>query len=254
MGFEDKVALITGGGAGLGRATALKFAKEGARVVVADVSLLAARKTATLIGAAGGVAISMELDAGNPPEVEATIHAAEQEFGALHYAVNNATANPDYRPLHEIDEAGWNRIVDQTLKSVWLGMKYEIPAIKRSGGGAIVNVASSACMSSAPGLSAFGAAKAAVISLSKSAAAEVAADNIRVNCISPGGVLTTSLARLWEVEPGLKSPLDAAHALGRLAEPEEIANCICFLCSDDASFMTGDNMVVDGGSGVMSRI
>lgn len=254
MGLEDKVALINGGGAGIGRATALKFAEEGARVAVTDVNLSAARETASLIGEAGGKATAMKFDGVNPSEIIATIHAAEQEFGPLDYAVNNFVGKPDYCPLHEVDEAGWNRIVDQALKSIWLGMKYEIPAIKRSGGGAIVNVASSSGIHSAPGLSTFGAAKAAVISLTKSAAAEVASDNIRVNCISPGGVLTASLARLCEVEPELKAVLDAGHAMGRLAEPGEIANCIYFLCSDEASFMTGDNLVVDGGSGLMSKI
>ncbi|MGI9259947.1 MAG: SDR family oxidoreductase, partial [Gammaproteobacteria bacterium] len=138
--------------------------------------------------------------------------------------------------------------------SIWLCMKFEIPAINNSGGGAIVNVASSAGTNSSPGLSALGAAKAGVINLSKSAAAEVAPENIRVNAISPGGVLTHSLANLCEREPDLLGPLKDAYPIGRLAEPEEIAACICFLCSDDASFMSGDNMVVDGGGGVLPKM
>lgn len=254
MSLEHKVALITGAGTGIGRSTALRFADKGAIVVLTDPSHSAARETASLISEAGGEAVSIEFDAGDPSEVEAMINAAEQEFGALHCAVNNVITEPVYCLLHEIDEAGWNRVVDQTLKCTWLGMKYEIPVIKRSGGGAIVNVASSMGINSAPGLSAFGAAKAGVISLTKSAAAEVAADDIRVNCITPGGVVSESLVALWQTEPDLRPSLEDDHAMGRLAKPEEIANCIYFLCSDKASFMTGDNMVVDGGGAVMPKI
>ena len=254
MGLKEKVVLITGGGAGIGRATALKFAEKGAKVFITDTNLAAAQETAALIGEAGGEATATESNASKPAEVEATVNGAVKAYGALHYAVNNVAGRSDYCSLHEIDEDRWNQIIDLTLKSIWLAMKYEIPAIRSSGGGAIVNVASMCGIHSSPGLSALGAAKAGVISLSRSAAAEVALDNIRVNAISPGGVLTASLARLWEIEPELKARLEAAHAMGRLAEPEEIATCIRFLCSDEASFMTGDNMVVDGGGGVISKL
>ncbi len=254
MALHGKVALINGAGSGIGRATAMKFAAKGAKLVVVDMDSADASQTASQVCEAGGTAISLDFDPGNPAEVESLLEAAEKEFGALHYAVNNLSAEPDYRLLHEIEEAGWNEIVDRILKSVWLAMKYEIKAIKRAGGGAIVNVASVSGTNSAPGMSAFGAAKAGVISLTKSAAAEVATDAIRVNCVTPGGVLSESIDALWKTEPKLKSTLEAVNPIGRLARPGEIANCIYFICSDGASFMTGDNLVVDGGVGVMPHV
>ncbi len=253
MSFEQKVALVTGAGSGIGRATAIRFAAGGAKVLVADVDLSAASETANLIREAGNEAVAAAFDASGAAEVEATVNNVIEIYGALHYAVNNFVGDSDYCGLHEIEEGNWRRIIDSILTSIWLSMKYEIPAITKSGGGAIVNVASSAGMIPSPGLSAVGAAKAGVINLSKSAAAEVAMENIRVNAISPGGVLTDSLARLCVSEPDLMRPLTRAHPIGRLAEPEEIAACICFLCSDEASFMSGDNMVVDGGGAVLPQ-
>ncbi len=250
----QKIALVSGGGDGIGRATALEFARRGARVLVADINLSVAQETANLIKFEGSEAIAVKFDASRPADVEATVQAALEAYGALHFAVNNVASEPLYCRLHEMEEEGWDQVIDESLKSIWLSMKYEIPAIRDSGGGAIVNVASRAGIDSSPGLSAFGAAEAGVLNLSKSAAAEVALENIRINAISPGGVLTEELARLCETEPELKRTLGKAHALGRLAVPEEIAGCICFLCSDDASFITGDNMVVDGGGGVLPRM
>ncbi len=253
MSFEQKVALVTGAGFGIGRATAIAFAARGAKVFAFDGDLSAVRETATLIKGAGNEVTAAALDASTAGAVESAVNAVVATYGALHYAVNNYAGNLDYRRLHEIEEHDWNQVIDALLKSIWLSMKFEIPAIRDSGGGAIVNVASSAGITSSPGLSSLGAARAGVINLSKSAAAEVAVENIRVNAISPGGVLTDRLARMCESEPGLMRPLTDTHPIGRLAEPEEIAACICFLCSDDASFMSGDNMVVDGG-GLMSKI
>ena len=223
-------------------------------MLVADIDLAVAKETVDVIEEAGNEAIAVKSDASSSAEVAAMIEAVVQTYGALHFAVNNVAREPFYCRLHEIEEEGWNQIIDESLKSIWLGMKYEIPAIRDSGGGAIVNVASRAGIDSSPGLSAFGAAEAGVLNLSKSAAAEVALENIRINAISPGAVLTRDLARLCETEPELKRTLGKAYALGRLAAPQEIAGCICFLCSDDASFITGDNMVVDGGGGVLPRM
>lgn len=254
MDFGQKVALVTGAGFGIGRATAIALAARGAWVYAVDTDLSAAHETAEIIAASGKEARAAALYTTAASELERLVNSILETHGALHYAVNNYTAEPDYRRLHEINEQRWRDVIDLTLTSIWLSMKYEIPAIRDSGGGAIVNVASGAGITSSPGLSAVGAAKAGVINLSKSAAAEFAADNIRVNAISPGGVLTEGLAQLCKSESDIIRSIEDVHPIGRLADPEEIAACICFLCSDEASFMTGDNMVVDGGGGVMSRV
>lgn len=254
MSFEQKVVLVTGAGFGIGRATAIAFAEKGSKVFAVDVDLPAAQETVTQIKNAGNEATAAAFNASFAAEIKGTVDAVVETYGALHYAVNNFVGNSHYRRLHEIEEDDWNQVIDSILKSIWLSMKFEIPAMKDSGGGAIVNVSSGAGITSSPGLAALGAAKAGVINLSKSAAAEVALENIRVNAISPGGVLTDRLARLCESEPDLTRPLTDAHPIGRLAEPEEIAACICFLCSDEASFMSGDNMVVNGGGEVMSEM
>jgi NAD(P)-dependent dehydrogenase (short-subunit alcohol dehydrogenase family) len=251
MDFAQKVALVTGAGFGIGRATAISLAARGAKVYAVDTDLYAVRETVATINGLGREAQAASLGVVTAKEVKSLVNAVIETYGALHYAVNNYGIDPEYRLLHELDEERWKDVIDLTLTSIWLSMKYEIPIIKESGGGAIVNVASGAGITSSPGLSAVGAAKAGVINLSKSAAAELAGHNIRVNAISPGGVLTESLARLFENEPGCASPVDDLHPIGRLAEPQEIADCICFLCSDEASFMTGDNMVVDGGGSVI---
>ena len=231
----------------------MQFALAGAKVVLVCPNLARTEETVGQIEAAGGTAIAIASNARTRIEIKAMVGAVLDTFGSLHYAVNNVTGKLGYGLVHEIKERGWDDEIDSTLKRVWLAMKYEIPAIKNSDGGAIVNVASASGLKASPGLSAFGAAKAAVISLSKTAAAEVAQDNVRINSISPGGVETQALEQLWDTEPALKASLASAPAMGRLAKPEEVANCIRFLCSDDSSFMTGDNLLIDGG-GVMSKI
>ena len=251
--FSEKVVLITGGRTEISKAAAMQFAGVGARVLLSDPDLIAAEAVTRAIEQAGGEARVIATKVGTRAETKAMVNEALEAFGCLHYAVNNVMAEVDYGLIHEIEEKGWDDVIDFTLKSVWLAMKYEIPAIKDSGGGAIVNVASAASLSASPGLSAFGAARAGVISLSKSAAAEVAKDNVRINSISPGSVMTDALQRLCESEPALKELMESAQVMGRMAKPEEVASCIRFLCSDDSSFITGDNLVVDGG-GMLSRI
>ena len=246
VSFFDKVALIRSAGTSVGKATAIEFAGAGARVFLTDHDLTSVQETVRQIRDAGGEVAAAEFGVSNSAEAEAMVNAVLEKYGALHFAVNNISGNAEYCSLHEIEEHHWDRVIESALKSIWLGMKYQIPAIKMSGGGAIVNVASRAGIESSPGLSAFAAAAASVISLSKSAAAEVAEDGIRVNAISPGGVFTSSLASLSEMEPGLKRSLESANALGRLAAPEQISACITLLCSDEGSLVTGDNLVVIG--------
>ena len=247
VSFFDKIVLIRSAGTSVGKATAIHFAEAGAKVFLTDTELAPVQETVEQIRLAGGEATAASFEGSNSARAEAMVNAVMEEYGALHFAVNNIAGHAEYCRLHEIEEDSWDRVIDSALKSIWLGMKYQIPAIRMSGGGAIVNVASRAGLESSPGLSAFGAAAASVISLSKSAAAEVASEGIRINAISPGGVFTPSLAHLCELEPGLKRSLESANAFGRLAEPEQISACIAFLCSDEASLVTGDNMVVVGG-------
>lgn len=247
VSFIDKVVLIRSAGTSVGKAAAIHFAEAGAKVFLTDIELAPVQETVHQIRNAGGKAIAARFEVSSARNAEAMVNAVVDEYGALHFAVNNIAGHAEYCRLHEIEEHNWDHVIDSAMKSIWLGMKYQIPAIKRSGGGAIVNVASLAGLESSPGLSAFGAAAASVISLSKSAAAEVASDGIRINAVSPGGVFTPELAGLCVLEPGLKRSLDSANALGRLAEPEQISACIAFLCSDEASMVTGDNIVVLGG-------
>ena len=245
--FNHKVVLIRSAATSVGKAAAIHFAEAGAKVFLTDSELEPAQETVHLIRSAGGEATAATFEGSHADKADAMVNAVIEKYGALHYAVNNIAGHAEYCHLHEIEEHNWDRVIDSAMKSIWLGMKYQIPAIKMSGGGAIVNVASRAGLESSPGLSAFGAAAASVISLSKSAAAEVASDGIRINAVSPGGVITPELAGLCVLEPGLKRTLESANALGRLAEPEQISACILFLCSDEASLVTGDNIVVVGG-------
>lgn len=247
MSFFDKVALIRSAGTKVGAATAIQFAEAGARVFLIDYDLTSVQETVRQIRDAGGEVAAAEFEVSNSAQAEAMLNAVLEKYGALHFAVNNIAGNAEYCRLHEIEEDNWDRVIESALKSIWLGMKYQIPAIKMSGGGAIVNVASRAGLESSPGLSAFAAAAASVISLSKSAAAEVASDGIRINAISPGGVFTPALAGLCELEPGLKRSLEGANDSGCMTTPEQISACIAFLCSDEAALVTGDNMVIAGG-------
>lgn len=253
MSFEQKVALVTGAGFGIGRAAAIALAARGDRIVAVDANIASADETVRLIKALGYEAQAESLNDVTDRDFEALIRTTLETYGALHYAVNNFVSEPQYARLHEIDQDDWDHVIHMSLTSIWLSLKHEIPAIKNSGGGAIVNIASRAGITSSPDLAAFGAARAGVINLSKSAAAEVAGENIRVNAISPGSVMNDDLAKLLGSEPNLAQTLSAAQPADRIAQPEEIAACICFLCSDDASYMSGHNLVVDGGDAVMPR-
>ncbi len=242
--FRDKVALIRSAGNRVGRHTAIKMARAGARVFLTDKELAPLMETVEVIQASGGQASAAAFQVSGASDADAMVNAVLDEFGALHFAVNNIAGNAEYCRLHEIDEHDWDNVIDAALKSIWLGMKYQIPAIKASGGGAIVNVASMAGVSASPGLSAFAAAAASVISLTQSAAGELEPEGIRINAISPGGVGTRSLMHLAETEPGLAAHFDTAKRRGQLATPEQVAACIVYLCSDEASLLNGDNLLI----------
>jgi NAD(P)-dependent dehydrogenase (short-subunit alcohol dehydrogenase family) len=247
VSFSKKVALIRSAGTSVGKATAIHFAKAGARVFLTDKELEPLQETVSQIRDAGGEVKAAKFEISNSEEAEVMVGTVIEEYGALHFAVNNIAGYAEYCRVHEISDDSWDHVIESALKSIWLGMKYQIPAIRSSGGGAIVNIASRAGLSSSPGLSVFGAVAASVISLSKSAAAEVESEGIRINVISPSGVLTPSLANMCEMEPGFKRSMENSNVLGRLSTPEQISACIGFLCSDEASSVNGDNVVVVGG-------
>jgi NAD(P)-dependent dehydrogenase (short-subunit alcohol dehydrogenase family) len=252
--MSDRVALVMGGGAGTGRATALAFAREGARVVVADINEKGAQKTLGLIEAAGGSGIAIRADMARADDIQAVIAATRETYGALHMVSNNAALAPDNKPVTEISEEEWDRCMGVTLRGVWLSMKYQLPLIEASGGGAIVNVASLAGVRGDPHQAAYAAAKGGVLALSKSVATEFARRGVRVNTVCPGGINSKGMDFFLKSMPELRQKTMDIHAMGRLAEPEEIADAVVYLCSPRASFITGHDLVVDGGVMVRSNV
>jgi NAD(P)-dependent dehydrogenase (short-subunit alcohol dehydrogenase family) len=245
--LEGKVGLVTGGGAGIGRATCLTFARDGARVVVVDRRSESGLETVRLVEAEGGEALFVEADVSQEADVERMVAATLEHFGALHCASNNAAAGAGFAPVPAIEPKAWQRALDVSLTGVWLCLKYELPALEASGGGAIVNIASVSGIKGEAHQAAYSAAKGGVIALTKTAAAEYAQRGIRVNAVCPGGVRTEAIAHYFETVEGSEAASVATHAMRRLAEPSEIADVVAFLCSDRASFVTGHSMVADGG-------
>lgn len=245
--FDGKVAVVTGGGAGIGAATVRRLAAEGAAVVVADLSGRRAEAVAEAVCAAAGRALAIKVDVADEAGVTAMIEAALEAFGRLDLLHNNAGFTP-IRSLEELSLDDWNRVLAVNLTGTFLGIRAAIPILRRQGGGAIVNTASISGLGGDYGLGAYNAAKAGVINLTRAAALENARYKIRVNCVCPGGVDT----RVAEVlapgrEDAFRARLADAHPIGRLAEPEEIAAAVAFLGSDESSFITGAAIVVDGG-------
>jgi len=242
-----KVALVTGGSSGIGRATAQIFAREEAKVVVADVVVAGGEETVQLIKAAGGEAIFVKVDVAQPTDVEAMVKKAVEIYGRLDCAFNNAGIEGALQPTIEYDVTVWDRVFSINLRGLWLCMKAEIRQMLSQGGGAIVNTASAAGLVAVPGMSAYVAAKHGVVGLTKTAALEYAKAGIRVNAVCPGGVDTPMVQRVFSNNPQFAEAAASAEPVGRLAQPAEIGEAVVWLCSDSASFVTGLPMAVDGG-------
>lgn len=247
MLLAGKVGLVTGGGDGIGRATCLTFASDGAKVAVADLRLKAAEETAAMITEAGGEAIPIEVDVADEAQVRAMVEATVAHFGRLDCACNNAAGAGGFNPIQEVQAKNWDHCHNVTLKGVWLCMKYQIPVMLEAGAGAIVNIASLSGVRGEAHQSPYSAAKGGVIALTRTAAAENAQLGIRVNAVNPGGILTRALANYFDKVPGAKEHTANTHAMRRLGRPEEIADAVAYLCSDRASFITGHALNVDGG-------
>ena len=243
----EKVALVTGGASGVGRATALKLGREGACVVVADVDQPGGEETSHLVAADGGNAAFVRADVGMATDVEAMVAATLQEFNRLDFAINSAGVLGSGASMIDFTEDDWDEVMGINLKGTWLCMKHEIPAMMQSGGGAIVNLSSIAGLVGSQHSPAYAASKHGVVGLSKTAALQYAPHNIRVNCICPSAVLSPMLETLVTRKPQVGTKLKASQPNGRFANPAEIAEVAVWLCSDAASFVTGAALPVDGG-------
>ena len=241
--FDGKVALVTGGSSGIGKATALAFARAGANVVIASRRVTEGEQTVHEICEGGGDAIFVKTDISKASEVEGLMNQTIEFYGRLDYACNNAGTFV-MGQLFELSEEEWDRTINANLKGIWLSLKYQIPIMLQQKRGVIVNMASMSAIIGNPGVSIYSASKGGVVALTQSAAIEYAAFGIRINAISPG-VISTPMVN--DIPTPLLEDIQSKHPIGRLGKPEEIANAVVWLCSDKASFVTGHNMVIDGG-------
>ncbi len=242
--FEGKVALVTGGGSGIGRATVLAFARVGAKVVVADRNVQRGEETISMIRGAGGTASFRRTDVSVAAEIEALVDYTMTTYGRLDLAFNNAGIEGDVKPLADQTESNFDAVMDINVKGVWLSMKYEIPRMLEQGGGAIVNSSSVAGVVGFPGIGIYAASKYAVIGLTKTAALEYSALGIRINAVNPAAIDTEMIDRLANGMNTKKDDLSTLHPIGHV---EEVAAAVLWLCSIKASFVTGHTLIVDGG-------
>ncbi|XDD49515.1 SDR family NAD(P)-dependent oxidoreductase [Leptospira sp. WS92.C1] len=248
--MKDKVAMVTGGSTGIGKAIVREFVANGVRVVFCGRRNDEGKKVEAEIRSIGGDVIFVTCDVTSGDQVKKVVETALEKFGRLDFGINNAGIMGENHPLHEYPEDIWDNVVNVNLKGAWLSMKYQIPEIIKTGGGAIVNVSSISGINGVVGINPYSAAKHGIIGLTKSGALEYAKKNIRINAICPGAVKTEILEELFHLA---KDPIEAEkqlvklHPLHRIASPEEIAKAAVWLCSDDASFITGVAIPVDGG-------
>jgi NAD(P)-dependent dehydrogenase (short-subunit alcohol dehydrogenase family) len=244
--FAGHGILVTGAGSGIGRAAAQLFANEGGRVVVVDQDESEAQATVTSIRQAGGEALAIGADVSREADCRGMVERALAAYGRLHVAFNNAGIGASGFAVADEEEVTWSRLIDVNLKGIFLAMKYEIPAMVSAGGGAIVNTASVAGLVGERGIGAYAASKHGVVGLTRTAALDYIGQGVRINAVCPGATRTRILAN-WFQDPKVESFILSRHPIGRIAEPEEIARAVLFLASDDASFVVGQALAVDGG-------
>lgn len=245
--FDGKVVLVTGGASGIGKATALAFAQSGAVVAIADITEISGHEVLKEVRKYSPKSIFMKCDVSQKAEVENLINETVKSFGRLDCAFNNAGIEGKMAPLTDLSEELWDRIIDVNLKSVWLCMKYEITQMLKQGGGAIVNNASIAGLVGFATAAAYTASKHGVVGITQAAALEYAKSQIRINAVCPGVINTPMIERAVKDNPQMKAGLVAGEPIGRIGEPEEIADAVLWLCSAGASFVTGQAIAVDGG-------
>ena len=245
--LQGKVTLITGGTSGIGRDTAVLFARNGAKVVVTGRREVEGNETISLVKAAGGEGIFVKGDVSKAADVQAFVQKTVEKFGRLDLAFNNAGIEGNWKPIIEQTEKDWDSVIDINLKGTWLCLKLEIqPMLKQGGGGAIVNMSSVAGLMGAGGAGVYVASKHGVIGLTRTAALEYATKGIRVNAVCPA-VIETAMADRAFGDPAVSKRILAQHPIGRFGKPLEIAEAVLWLCSNKSSFMTGHYIVLDGG-------
>jgi len=245
--FENKVVLVTGGASGIGRATAVAFATEGADVVVTDIQIAAGEETVRMFGDTKGSGMFVACDISKSSEVAGVVDCCVENYGRLDYAINNAGILGNMALTADCTEDNWDKITNVNLKGTWLCMKHELVQMMKQGKGVIVNIASNAGMRGVPELPAYSASKGGVVVLTRTAALEYASSGIRINAINPGLIETEMVKKQIKANPEAVDVFIAEEPIGRMGQPEEIAAAAVWLCSDSASFVTGHLMNVDGG-------
>ncbi len=248
--LEKKVGLVTGAGMGIGRAIAQVFAREGASVVVADIDENAGQQTVALIKESGGRALFVATNVADESAVKTMIDTTVDHFGRLDIACNNAAVSRAQGPIHTFERDQFESTLELCLTNTWLCLKHEVEAMLKTGGGAIVNISSNASLRGQAYNTAYATAKGGVNTLTKSAAAEYGGQGIRINAIAPGVIRTPGVEKYFQEQPKTAEALKKSAVMGRLGEPEEIAEAVLFLCSERASFITGQLLSVDGGGAV----
>jgi NAD(P)-dependent dehydrogenase (short-subunit alcohol dehydrogenase family) len=250
MLLNNKIGLVTGGGMGIGRAICLAYAREGAKVVVADFNPESGAETVQLIRDSGGDALFVQADVSDEAQVQAMVAKAADHYGRLDIACNSAAVSRGSGPIHLFEKTVFDDTLNMCLSNTWLCQKYELNAMLEQGEGSIVNISSNASLRGQVYNTAYAAAKAGVNILTQSSAAEYGSKGIRINAVSPGVVRTPGVEKYFAEQPKIAEGLKRAAVMNRLGEPEEIAEAVVFLCSDRASFITGQILSVDGGAAV----